>query len=186
MRIILLLISVWILSPVLYAESPSEHYQIDLILFQQAGIGDDTNESPLVPPIPPSKTGNIPLRSQTECSSRDYCLLPFKASALQQSWYALSRNNDYRLLSRYSWMQPDNNQRAVLLPERVEDDVKIEGTVQVRKGNYYYFNSEISLYSFNNSVPVVLKQHVRLKEDQTVYLDHPHVGILLRIHKPTA
>lgn len=188
MRLLFVLLLCCIFTPLIYAKSKSAEstdYQVDVVLFQHPGITKDSNESPLTLALPSNTKRTIPLRSQVECDAEIFCLQELKTSHLKQSWYALKRNPDYRVLGRYTWRQPNNNTQAVRLPEQFFEDIKIEGTLQVRKGNYYYFNSALYLYSANSATPLILKQHVRLKDEQTVYLDNPNVGMLVRIHKVT-
>jgi len=183
MRILLSILLLCSCISLAFAESKSSEYQIDVILFQHPGVTDDSNETPLSSALPPNKKNTIPLLMKEACTTQLYCLQKLKNSTLAQSWYALSRNQDYHLLGHYSWRQPSNNTKAVWLPERVVDGIKIVGSLKIRNGNYYYFTSALYLYSSNNTSPLILQQHTRLKDNQTIYLDHPNVGMLVRIHK---
>jgi Peptidoglycan-binding protein, CsiV len=159
-----------------------ETVQVDVIVFRPLIPGVDANEAILSSLIGPSPDDAIPLESDALCKDQNYCLLPLSASSLKQSYYALSRKEEYDILARYSWNQPLTSRSPVLLPTSRKDELQIEGQMRLVKGNYFYFNSDLFLDSPNLPEALHIKQDVRLKEDQTVFLDNPYMGILLRVH----
>ncbi|MCC5792285.1 MAG: hypothetical protein JJT82_06740 [Legionellaceae bacterium] len=173
----------WSIPPLLWANHTQDIFQVDIILFQHRAPSLDSNETSLSPALPALNKNSIPLISAESCESDVYCLLPLKSSHLKTSWHALLRQPDYSLLAHYSWRQPATNKKAVRLPDSQQTDLTIGGIVQVRKLNYYYFNSELILASAMGQAPMALKQSLRLKENQTVYVDHPQIGMLVRIEK---
>jgi len=84
----------------------------------------------------------------------------------------------------YTWLQPFENQRTILLPKIEREGWQVEGTLRVRRSNYYLLSTNLIFSSANKEQPAfVFAQTQRLKGGDTYYLDHPQAGMLIKIHQ---
>lgn len=158
-------------------------YQVDLILF--AHPQNATKKSNLVidsPMIPVSQQA-ITLKKNPTGS---YSLLPPSQSGLRDEYYLLSRKSRFQVIGHYSWRQPGNNESSVSLPEVSNKGWQMQGSVSVRQSNYYLFDADIQLSSPDNpQSSFTVSQKQRLKDSVVYFLDHPQVGMIIKIHKLT-
>lgn len=106
------------------------------------------------------------------------------ASRLQSNYLKLKHAAQFRVLLHYSWLQPIDNQQAVILPTVVQNDWKLESLIKVRKMNYYFVEINLLFSSFNNQTTLPLIFSQRVKSEHIYYLDHPYLGILITIAQP--
>lgn len=156
----------------------ADFYQIDLLVFRQP--------DPVTTELPHSFIGNvlpsaIPLRA--ERGRKAYRLLPISASHLQKEYWILKHQPQYQVLLHYSWLQPLTNRQAIIIPRVSQANWQIEGSVRVERANYYLFAVELLFSPLTEEAPFTLTQKQRLKEDKLYYLDHPQVGMLVKIHR---
>ncbi|AHE67731.1 CsiV family protein [Legionella oakridgensis] len=157
-------------------------YQIDIIVFthQQSSENPEHTLSPLV--TPDTHTA-IPLQS-LDNTRTPYHLLPASASQLRNEYWVLNRKPQYRILFHYTWLQPSNNQRPVVLSSTHNNGWNVEGTLRVRQSNYYLLDTELFFSSpTSNELSFIFSQKQRLKPNVVYYLDHPQAGMLIKIHK---
>ena len=115
-----------------------------------------------------------------------YHTLPASSSQLSSEYWALNRKTNYQVLAHYTWLQPANNQRAVALSTDSRNGWNIEGTLRIRRSNYYLLDTEL-LFSApgNNQTAFLFSQKQRLKPGTVYYLDHPQAGMLIKVHQIT-
>lgn len=170
-----------LLSSISFAKS---YYQVDLIVFAHQQNADKNIQIPTNSFLIPVSKNAIPLRSGKHAEAVTYSLLPSSQSSLRDEYYLLSRKSNFKVLGHYSWRQPSNNQSSVALPELIHDGWQMQGTVRVRQSNYYLFDTDIQLSppsNPENSFTVSQKQ--RLKGNIIYFLDHPQIGLLVKVHK---
>ncbi|WP_298623462.1 CsiV family protein [uncultured Legionella sp.] len=158
-------------------------YQIDVIFFAHPQAASATNELDLNSPLIPVNSKGITLKSSTGKSSNSYELLPASQSGLSNEYYLLSRKSHYQVLGHYSWRQPANNQSQVTLPTLNNKGWIVQGSLRVRKSNYYLLDTDLQASPASNpqsSFAIVQKQ--RLKGSEVYYLDHPQAGMIIKIH----
>lgn len=166
----------------LQAQEKLPFYQIDLIIFthQQASSAEGSLSSIL----PPGKSHTIALQTEVHKDRRPYHLLPASVSQLQQEYWALHRKPQYRILLHYSWLQPLNNQQTIELPKIVREGWELEGNLRVQRSNYYLLDTQLLFTTLTgNHTPFVLEKKQRLKGGEIYYLDHPQVGLLIKVHQ---
>ncbi len=163
------------------AVSANSLYQVDLILFtHHASSAPIPEGSPLVS----SRTPNtIPLQTATGESMTPYHLIPFASSHLRNEYWALNHRPNYQVLEHYTWLQPSNNQRSVALPETHKHGWQIAGTLRVRQSNYYLLDTDLLFSSPGAKSAFSFVQKQRLKPGKTYYLDHPQVGMLIKVQQ---
>ena len=158
-------------------------YQVDLIIFAHPKSADKNNELAMDSPLMPISKNAISLKTG---STSSYALLGPSQSGLRDENYLLSRKSHFQVLGHYSWRQPSSNESSVALPNINHNGWIVQGSVRVRQGTYYVFDADIQLSPPNNpqsSFTVTQKQ--RLKANVVYFLDHPQVGMLVKIHKLT-
>ncbi|RUR18829.1 hypothetical protein ELY21_06300 [Legionella sp. km535] len=159
-------------------------YQIDLILFTHPENGSTHSELDSSSPIIPVSHDAIPLKKNTGKTISSYSLLSPSQSGLKNEYYLLSHKSRYKVLGHYSWRQPAKNQSSVALPELNHNGWIVQGTIRVKQSNYYLLDTDIHFSPSNNpQSSLTIAQKQRLKGSEVYYLDHPRVGMLIKIHK---
>lgn len=160
------------------AES-SEKYLVDFILFENKTQLEDATEESLVPPILLPSSTSIPLALGDYAAQPDYRNLPLSQSELRNTYYALSRNQDYQVLARYTWQQPIDNDRAIDLPPITRDQWQIKGRLRLKPGKFPFLTTNVLMSNDNQTIALRHNQALKLK--QTYYLDHPIFGMIIRL-----
>lgn len=162
------------------AASGSPYYQVDMIVFTHGSEFPSQANSDLIA----NTFGAIALRADSEKGPGAYSILPAARSDLKQESNALQRQANYRVLFHYSWLQPLNNQHAVVLPKTIRDGWALDGTVRITRSNYYTLSANLLLAPFGDSSKAFnLVQKQRLKGGTIYYLDNPQAGMLIKIHQ---
>ncbi|KGP63577.1 hypothetical protein EP47_05520 [Legionella norrlandica] len=158
-------------------------YQIDLILFAQPQ--DSINNIKLDPSTPLIPLGKevIMLHPSTNKQHGSYTLLPPSQSKLRDQYYLLSRKSRFQVMGHYSWRQPAQSNSMVALPKINHNGWQIQGTLKVRQSNYYLLEAELQCSPpGNQGASFSVSQKQRLKGSTIYYLDHPQLGMLVKIH----
>lgn len=172
-----------IVSCLTQAKNTSPFYQVDLIIFTHQNASSLPTELSLGNAVLPNTMNAIPLRMDVNPAKTPYHLLPSSSSQLRQEYWALHRKPQYRVLLHYTWLQPLNNQRSIILPKTSHEGWQVEGTVRIRRSNYYLLDSELLFSALNNQASFVFSQKQRLKGGEINYLDHPLAGMLIKVHQ---
>jgi hypothetical protein len=156
-------------------------YQIDLILFSYPHAADKSNNFVMNSPLIPISKSAIPLKTD---AAHSYGLLPPSQSGLHDEYYLLSRKSQFKVLANYSWKQPVKNLSSIALPNTELNGWLIQGTVKVLKGTFYQLDAELQLSPPDDpEASFVVSQKQRLKENTVYFLDHPQIGMLVKIHQ---
>jgi hypothetical protein len=168
------------------ASQASPLYQVDMIVFTHLKNSATSSENTMAPILAPEMKHAIPLGLTTSSARTPYHLLPTSTSFLKDDYWALNRKPQYQMLLHYTWLQPANNQRAIALSQMNTGGWNVEGTMQIRRSNYYLLDTAL-LFSAPNSkqTAFVFSHKQRLKPGVTYYLDHPQAGMLIKIHQIT-
>ena len=158
-------------------------YQIDMIVFTHQQVG--SQQSSIPPQLMTSDSQHsIPLDSTVSSVTTPYHMLPASSSQLSSEYWALNRKAEYQVLAHYTWLQPSNNQRAIVLPSTNRNGWNIEGTLRIRQSNYYLLDTDLLFTAPNNNQTAFLfSQKQRLKPGTVYYLDHPQAGMLIKVHQ---
>ena len=159
-------------------------YQIDMIVFTHLQLPSSSTENVYSPILAPDIQNAIPLSSTISNNKTPYHALPKSASELRDEHWALNRKPQYQILFHRSWLQPGNNQKPIALFEMNVGGWNVEGTLKIKQSNYYLLDTEL-LFSAPNSKQraFIFAQKQRLKPGVVYYLDHPHAGMLIKIHQ---
>lgn len=176
-KILLFLLGIAHLCPI-FAQNAKASYQIDMIIFMHENAMTSPGELPLLP-----NKAAISLKKNSGTGSPPYTLLPAKFSHLQKEYYALRRKPEYRVLMHYSWLQPAGKEQRIQLPENLQDQWKVEGSMAIKQSNYYLLNSKLVFSAVNNASQFVFEKNERLNANTIYYLDHPQAGMIIKIHK---
>lgn len=155
-------------------------YQVDLIVFTHqnaSSLVDELNDT-----APKSTLQGIPLRTEAKSNLTPYHLLPSSSSKLREEYWALHRRPQYHVLMNYSWLQPFNSQQPIILPKLAHDGWQVEGSITVRRSNYYLLDTNL-VFSTTNGASFKFAQKQRLKGGEIYYLDHPQAGVLIKVHQ---
>lgn len=178
------LLCLLLFSSLSHAQASTTYYQVDLIVFAHAYTEGDQLETSSQVRVPHHMQSAISLKPREPGVSGVYRLMPTSTSSLQSSWNRLNQHSQYRVLFHYTWIQPSNNQRPVLLPSSTNNGWTVEGTVRVRQSNYYLLDTALQFKTPNGRHSTFLfEQKQRLKPGNTYYLDHPQAGMLINVHR---
>lgn len=178
----------FLLSSLSQASQQSALYQVDMIVFTHQPSSQ--HEANIVTPLmAPDTQHAIPLQNTVNGALTPYHTLPASSSQLSSEYWALNRKTNYQVLAHYTWLQPANNQRAVALSSLNRNGWNIEGTLRIRRSNYYLLDTEL-LFSApgvekNSQTAFLFSQKQRLKPGTVYYLDHPQAGMLIKVHQIT-
>jgi hypothetical protein len=154
-------------------------YQVDLIVFAHKTAATSGSAPAL------DHSGNtgstIALSNAISDTQSPYHLLPPASSQLRNEYWSLSHKPDYQILAHYTWLQPGNNQRPVALPSMAQFGWNIEGTLRIRRSNYYLLDTNLLFTHDKGSFAFEKTQ--RLKPGAVYYLDHPQAGMLIKVHQ---
>ncbi len=158
-------------------------YQVDMIVFTHLQSSLTPVDGDFAPLLAPDTNHAIPLQTTSDRMT-PYHILPTSASDLRKEFWALSRKPQYQILFHYTWIQPGNNQRPVALSQLNTGGWNVEGTLRIRRSNYYLLDTEL-LFSAPNSTQTafIFSQKKRLKPGVVYYLDHPQAGMLIKVHQ---
>lgn len=183
---VFILWGLFLLSSLSLAHPTVALYQVDMIIFTHLQLPSTSAENTYTPVLAPDMQNAIPLSGNVSSARTPYHALPVSASQLRDEYWTLNRKPQYQILFHRTWLQPKNNQRPVALSEINTGGWNVEGTLRIRQSNYYLLDTEL-LFSAPNSkqAAFVFAQKQRLKPGVVYYLDHPHAGMLIKIHQVT-
>lgn len=154
-------------------------YQIDLIVFTHSKPRT-IDSTPVI--APPDFSNALTLLKSNNEEEMPYKLLPVHSSNLINEYNKLNKESNYQILLNYSWLQPSENDKSIIIPNLANDDWILNGTLRIKQSTYYAFDTDLILTSNKNmQFPVQYKK--RLKPEIVYYLDHPYAGILIKIHQ---
>ena len=177
-------ITIILFSGFLQAKETPPFYQIDLIVFTHQQNFDSPEELSLSSTLSSKNAHSNQLKTAISKEISPYHLLPPSFSQLRQEYWALHRKPEYRVLFHYTWLQPHNSQQPLILPTILREGWQVEGSLRIRKSNYYLLDTELLFSpSTSNQSPFVFSQKQRLKGGEIYYLDHPQAGMLIKVHQ---
>lgn len=164
------------------AKAKSPQYQIDIVLFTHAPTAEEHVESPYAISTTHHEPA-ITLKEAPTSSNHTYQVLTKSLSGLQDQIWALNHKGQYNVLMNYSWLQPENNQKSIALPLESHKGWQVDGIMKVVKSAYYQLNTDLQFTAPGQNQPTfTLAQNQRLKPNVIYYLDHPQIGMLIKIH----
>lgn len=188
-----ILIFLCALIPVTCAEArdltTTPFYQVDLIIFMhqhspltltraarlaflRSQLIKTKNTTFLKPPI------------NDEASSLPYTLLPNSFSTLKTIASKLQQNPQYKLLADYSWLQP-NSRQAIILSPQLANGWQITGSLKISGNHFYFLRTELFFFLPGSHEPcIMLNYQQRLLENKIFYIDHPQIGMIIKIKTP--
>lgn len=168
-RLLVLIISISVSSHT-FAQSS---YQIDLIVFAHPKTVEHkelTIKSPMV--------------SIDNIDKASFKMLKATQSELADQYYQLSRKSPFQVLGHYSWRQSAINPDKIVLPTTQHSGWQVQGSVQVRQSNYYLFDADLQVSTPQDPQSYFsVSQKQRLKANTVYFLDHPQIGMLVKIHR---
>ncbi|MGH8352265.1 MAG: CsiV family protein [Pseudomonas sp.] len=159
-----------LLAPAAFADGL---YQVELILFRQAG-----EAVPASQPAPDDwATGALPLAAENE-----------RGTALNAEAAKLSPANGYQVLLHKAWAQnlsATPSKIALSTDEEQDGHFAAEGTLSLTQERYVDVDADFWVNQFDAdgllSGSERLKQSSRLKNGELTYLDHSSLGLLIKV-----
>lgn len=157
-------------------------YQVDLIVFAHPLSATKLPETNT--PLLPLDSNVISLKSSTLKTDKTYTLLPPSQSGLHDEYYLLTRKSQFKVLGQYSWRQSSQQQKTVALPRVNSKGWLFQGTLHVQQGNYYLFNADLQFSPPSDPQGAFnVSQNQRIEGEKVYYLDHPYIGMVVKIHR---
>jgi Peptidoglycan-binding protein, CsiV len=175
-------------------------HQVEIIIFENPINALDASEHYVESTLSPDLVNVVELsRFSSDEPLKPFSLLPATKMMLKREQWLLTRHDDYKILLHYAWLQPmdetktihiyskdnDNLKQVYVEPNYDEDNKwRVNGTIRLNKTNYYNLNTDLVITTSVNGEPFHLsvKQSRRLRRDESHYLDHPLIGMLVKIH----
>jgi len=159
-----------LLAPAAFADGL---YQVELILFRQAGEPVSASQ-----PAPEDwATGALPIAAESE-----------RGTALNGEAAKLSPANGYEVLLHKAWSQnlgAAPSKVALSNGEEKDGHFPAEGTVSLKLDRYVDMDADFWVNQFDADGLLIgserLKQNIRLKNGELTYLDHSSLGLLIRV-----
>lgn len=168
--------SLLIITNLLYGKTPPL-YQIDVIVFTHPTATLTEDSTVELPPLQ-----GIPLKLDVNKAITPYHLLPSSLSQLQGDYWVIHHKLGGNVLFHYSWLQPSNNQKAVIIPKISRNGWTVEGSFRVRRSNYYLLDTNLVFAAEGIKSSFVFAPKQRLKGNSVYYIDHPQAGIFIKVH----
>jgi len=190
-RIIVIALSFFVITAAHAAPSDkSNTYEVEVLVFRNVMprlTGNEMWTRDTVNPVIPDLSKAISPVAAPPANSR-----------LSDAAKALSANPRYRVLAHYSWIQTADT-RSASVPVRISasepgNPQELGGTVRFYMSRYLHVELNLILRdppaaaNATGAIPIqgtpaiyVIKQHRRIRSDETDYFDHPMFGVLLRV-----
>lgn len=192
------IVYVWLMATPLLASDHDAWYQIEVFIFA------NTDPSAIYEEEWPSLLGpesrspvimlSRPLASSNEferalVSAQPYTMMPAHTHELAAAELAISRQTDFRLLFHEVWQQPLKSQRealdiAIVGGECMDDRCELEGILRFSRERYLHIDTDLWLTHsrFHDSdVATVMQQHRTIRDGELHYMDHPLMGLLVKM-----
>jgi hypothetical protein len=161
----------------------SSSYQVDMIVFTHTQAASSLQKSAIPPHFMPHEKNTISLKQSTHPDKALFSLLPAANSLLNNEYWTLHHQPQYKVLMHYTWLQPKNNEKTIVLPPLEQAGWNVEGTINIKKGTYYTLNTELLFTTTQEKQHTfVFAQQQQLKPGVIYYLDDPNAGMLIKIH----
>ncbi len=148
-------------------------YQVELIIFRQAGE-----------PIPASQTAPDDWAAGVQGSASDSP----RSTALNGEAAKLTQGNGYQVLLHQAWQQSMGeapSKIAINTGNQQFGHFPVEGTLTLKQMRFVDLEANFWINQFDGTGLLTgserLKQSARLKTGELTYLDHSNLGMLIRI-----
>ena len=156
-------------------------YRVEVVLFTQPPMDDRRRENPEAEPIPLPGRMAWPLRGDDN-GLLGYRQLPAGSHVLGQAARRIEARAGFDVLWHAAWVQPGlgpDQARAVALPPRLRRE-GLSGSVRVYRQRFLHVEAELR-YAESEDRHWAMSSSRRMRSNQQHYLDHPVLGMLVRI-----
>ncbi len=171
-------------------EQPSEEaaadvipeYRIEMVVFTQPPIDEEVEER--APERIPAFAERMawPLRDP-DAAGLGYAQLPAQEFVLRTAAARLDVQSGFNVLWHGAWIQPGLNRReaqAVALPGEL-GRMGIRGRVRVYRERFLHAEAQITQRDDRGELVAVMNDSRRMRSGEQHYLDHPRLGVLVRV-----
>jgi hypothetical protein len=158
------------------SHAAASHYDVEIIVFSQ-NTGDNNEEWPSAPGTPEMEKA-----VQLKPDDSAFGLLPASAYKLTTEENRLRNASHTRPLLHVAWRQAAvdrKHAKAVALQTETTNPV-VEGTAIVSVNRYLHLNLDLLLSSGGDD-SYRLQAHRRMRSGELHYIDHPRIGVLVKI-----
>ena len=176
-----------------------ELYQVEIIIFENTPSFNEYKEDLSNLSLAPELTHAIELRRYSSDEPlKPFSLLPASKLLMKREKWLFSRQNKYKVLLHYAWLQPMDDTKTIHIASDSHADKKsddsysqnkanqldVNGVLRINKTNYFNLTTDMQFSGSINGKPLdfLFNQSRRLRSDETHYLDHPLIGMLVKIH----
>lgn len=164
-------------------------YQVELIVFQNT---QPQNESQVLSHAALPQTDNaiqlIPFEEKNYY--RPFELMPNAAKHLNKEESRLNSSAEFKVLLHTAWLQDLSNpeeSKAIHLSAKADNEDEhwaLDGTVTFLRRKYIELNTNLLLNldtDAEDTKPIRLVQHRKLRSKELHYLDNPQMGVLVKV-----
>lgn len=163
------------------ATDAPDRYRVEVVLFTQPPVDDGRLERPLPEAVPLPERMAWPLR-RTNAGMLGYQALPSASHVLARAAARLDARGGFDVLWHAAWEQPGLGPAqapAVALPGRLRAE-GVTGFVRVYRQRFLHVEAELR-YAESGERHWAMSASRRMRSDQQHYLDHPRLGLLVRV-----
>lgn len=157
-------------------------YRVEMVVFTQPPIDGDREER--APEAVPAFTERMawPLRAP-DTLGLGYAQLPPQEYVLRTAAARLDVQSGFNVLWHGAWIQPGLSRReaeAVALPGELAQ-FGIRGRVRVYLERFLHAEAQITQRNDRGELTAVMNDSRRMRSGEQHYLDHPRLGVLVRV-----
>jgi hypothetical protein len=147
-----------------------------------------TTPTPVVQPSPAERARRSLAELEQRWLEQSFKWLPTGELALKREAQQIARAAGLHLLWHGAWMQPvpdrDGETHLPMLlqvGQRIGNEYQVEGRIDVTRGRYLHFDTQLWMRDETPDSYFALSESRRLRSGELNYLDHPRLGVLVRV-----
>ena len=183
----------------LTADDPPPSYRVEVIVFTQPPIQGEYREAPRVDPVDRLARFAWTLRDPGD-EGLGYQRLPGSEMQLASAAQRLERREGFKVHWHAAWEQPGREReltQAVAMPAN-PDEVSPRGMIRVYLGRFLHAEIDLQMAPDDDTLarfdladddqdPArwILRESRRMRSAETHYIDHPAMGVIIRVEPVT-
>lgn len=157
-------------------------YRVEMVIFTQPSVEKADTATPSHQGALPSRGWAWPLREPNE-SGFGFIKHPEQTHKLAQAARRIDAQPGFTVHWHAAWEQPghdENRAQAIALPQSLQA-LGLSGQVRVYLARFLHAEVDLALATEDEQVAWILRDSLRMRSATQHYLDHPAMGVLVRI-----
>lgn len=162
--------------------SSEPQYRVEVVLFTQPSVNPEDEEQPTAQPQGLTQAMAWPLR-EADRPGLGYEQLDAATHQLTRAANRLDAQPGFEVHWHAAWIQPGLGRvqaQAVALPFELRAD-GINGWIRIYRERFLHAETQITIEDEDGELFARMTASRRMRSDEQHYLDHPRMGILVRV-----